>query len=69
MIGDCLKRQYFSHIKSSKIISHVRLSVLSVPEIFIKHCTLYNKWSFVMNVWCYEYTIIESLIVLVSCSG
>ena len=30
-------------MKLSQIISHVRVSVLSVPEILIKHCTLYNK--------------------------
>ena len=32
-----------SHVKLPKIVSHVRLSFLSVAEISIKHYTLYNK--------------------------
>ena len=44
MIGDCLKSDNFTcEIIINNLTCDVRLSVLSVPEIFIEHCTLYNK--------------------------
>ena len=45
MTDDCLKSNNFYMCNSHNyhIISHVKLSVLSVPEIPIKRCTLYNK--------------------------
>ena len=38
-----IEKRLFSHVRLSWIISHVRLSFLSVLEISIKHYTLYNK--------------------------
>jgi Ca2+-dependent lipid-binding protein len=38
-----IEKRQFSHVRLSWIISHVRLSLLSVLEISIKHYTLYNN--------------------------